>query len=110
MKRLLCSLMLLSTMVCQAQNKPAQFDSLFRSLQKEKGFNGNVLIAEKGQIIYQACLGYANLSTKDTLKPNTVFELASLSKQFTAYAIMMLERDGKLHYDDSLRMYFPELP
>jgi CubicO group peptidase (beta-lactamase class C family) len=110
MKKMLCGLLLFSALFSQAQNKTAQFDSLFRSLQKDKGFNGNVLIAENGKIIYQACLGYANLSTKDTLKPNTVFELASLSKQFTAYAIMLLQRDGKLQYDDSLRMYFPELP
>jgi CubicO group peptidase (beta-lactamase class C family) len=73
-------------------------------------FNGNVLIAENGKIVFQKSYGYANFDTKQLLNDSSVFELASVSKQFTATAILLLKDKGKLKLTDSLRQYFPELP
>ncbi|MDO6391040.1 serine hydrolase domain-containing protein [Pontibacter sp. BT731] len=87
-----------------------QVDSLFTQLHKRKGFNGTVLVTKYDQIIYRGAFGYADFKTKDTLSTQTVFQLASVSKQFTAVAIMMLKEQGKLSYDDSLQVYIPDFP
>ena len=73
-------------------------------------FNGNVLVAQKGQIRYQKAFGYANYDTKIPLDLNSVFELGSVSKQFTAMSILLLKEQGKLHLSDTLRQFFPQLP
>jgi len=73
-------------------------------------FNGNVLVADKGEIIFQKSYGFANFDNKRMLNDSSVFELASVSKQFTATAILLLKDRGKLQLTDSLRKYFPELP
>ncbi|MCP2044014.1 serine hydrolase [Pontibacter sp. HSC-36F09] len=87
-----------------------QVDSLFTQLHKRKGFNGTVLVTKYDQIIYRGAFGYADFKTKDTLSTQTVFQLASVSKQFTAVAIMMLKEQGKLSYDDSLQVYISDFP
>lgn len=78
--------------------------------QKHFRFNGNVLVAEKGKIIFQRSYGYADFGTGRMLNDSTVFELASVSKQFTATAILILRDQGKLKLSDSLRKFFPEIP
>ncbi|HFK5560638.1 TPA: serine hydrolase domain-containing protein [Elizabethkingia anophelis] len=89
--------------------KEKKLDSLFTSLYAAKEFNGNVLVAEKGKVIYEKSFGLANEKTKQKLDKNTVYELASVSKQFTAMGIVQLEKEGKLSYNDPLTKYFPEL-
>ena len=89
--------------------KEKKLDSLFTSLYAAKEFNGNVLVAEKGKVIYEKSFGLANEKTQQKLDKNTVFELASVSKQFTAMGIVQLEKEGKLSYNDPLTKYFPEL-
>ena len=84
--------------------------SLFvQKIIESKKFNGNVLIAEKGEIIYKNSFGLANESTKEKLNLNSVFELASVSKQFTAMGIVKLKEKGKLNYEDKIGKYLPEL-
>jgi len=73
-------------------------------------FNGNVLVAENGKIVFQKSYGYADFDTRRMLNDSSVFELASVSKQFTATAILLLKDKNKLKLTDSLRHYFPELP
>lgn len=73
-------------------------------------FNGNVLVAKQGIIIYEKSFGYRNYDTKKFLDANSVFELASISKQFTALGILQLIEKGKLKLSDTLRKFFPELP
>lgn len=89
--------------------KEKKLDSLFTALYAAKEFNGNVLVAEKGKVIYEKSFGLANEKTQQKLDKNTVFELASVSKQFTAMGIVQLEKEGKLSYNDPLTKYFPEL-
>ncbi len=92
-----------------AQPKVQKIDSFLQVFSKKTVFNGNVLIAEKGTIIYNKSFGIANQTTGERLNHNSVFELASVSKQFTAMAIVLLKEQGKLTYDDDISKYFPEL-
>ena len=85
-------------------------DSVVRSVADTATFNGNVLVSKGGKIIYQKSFGYANFDTKALLNDSSVFELASVSKQFTAMCIMILQERGKLNYSDDVRKYIPELP
>jgi len=73
-------------------------------------FNGNVLVAKGGNIIYQQDLGYADFNSKRLLNDSSVFELASLSKQFTAMGIMILKEKKQLRYDDNVKKFFPDFP
>lgn len=73
-------------------------------------FNGNILVAEKGKVIYQQALGYADYNTKRMLNDSSVFELASVSKEFTAMGIMILKEKKLLSYDDFVKKYIPDFP
>lgn len=73
-------------------------------------FNGNLLVAKKGKIIYQKSFGFADYYSERLLNDSSVFELASISKQFTAMGILILIERGQMQLTDSLRQYFPELP
>lgn len=88
----------------------SQLDSIFSYLHRKKGFNGTVLVTKYDQVIYKGAFGYADFSRKDTLTTQTAFQLASVSKQFTAMAIMMLQEQGKLSYDDSVQQFIPNFP
>jgi CubicO group peptidase (beta-lactamase class C family) len=88
----------------------ALLDSFMNTQVNINHFNGNVLVAESGYVIYQKAFGYKNYNTKELLDDNSVFELASVSKQFTAVGILMLVEKGKLKLSDSLRKFFPALP
>jgi len=92
-----------------AQTKTEKLDSLFQAATKDGTFNGNVLIAEKGKVIYQKSFGYSDIKAKEKLTSKSVFELASVSKQFTAMGIVLLQKQGKLSYDDPITKFLPEL-
>ncbi len=92
------------------QHKIRFIDSLVTASYKKGMFNGTILVAEKGKILYEGAFGYSDLKTKDTLNVNTPFQLASVSKMFTAAAIMLLHDKGKLNYDDPINKYLPEIP
>ncbi len=95
----------------RVQRKVQQVDSVFTKLQHLTGFNGVVLYAEKGRLIYQKAFGYADpVKNRDPLEVDSRFELASVSKMFTATAIMMLKQDNLLDYDTDIRDYIPEWP
>ena len=77
----------------------------------EKGmFNGGILVSQDGKVIYKNALGYADKENDRKLNEASVFYLASVSKQFTTMAIMILKEQKKLSYDDKLSKYFPEFP
>jgi len=91
-------------------NKTLVLDNFFLNLYEDNQFNGVVLVAENGEVIYHRALGWSNFEQQDTLTTQTPFRLASVSKQFTAMAIMILAEKGLLSYDDEIKMYLPELP
>ncbi|RPE09221.1 serine hydrolase [Chitinophaga lutea] len=105
---LACSLLMLPILPGFAQTKK-KLDSLFETLHRQGVFNGCVLIAEEGRPVYKKAFGYANFETKQLLHEGSVFELASVAKQFTAMAIMQLQDRGKLSYQDDIGQYFPSL-
>ncbi len=91
------------------QNSIQKIDSLMNALFSSHDFNGNVLVAEKGKVVYSQSFGFANETTKEKLTENSIFETGSVSKQFTSMAVMMLKEQGNLQLDDEMRKYIPEL-
>lgn len=92
------------------KTKQQNLEKLFSTLHERGAVNGAVLAAEQGEILYQAVFGYGELSSKRELILDSVFELASLSKPFTATAIMLLEEKGQLSYDDLIERWLPDFP
>jgi len=85
-----------------------KIDSLMNYASSRRGFNGNVLININGELEYKNKFGFASFRPKDSLELNTPFNLASVSKQFTAMAVMILAEEGKIDYDDSVYTYLPK--
>lgn len=91
-------------------NKTEHIDSLINRLYKFQRFNGVLLIAQEKKIWYHKAFGYANWKTKTKLTPQSIFELASVSKQFTALAILKLYQDKKLDIHDTIQKFIPCFP
>ncbi len=91
-------------------DKIHRIDSLLTRALNNYRFNGNVLVAYKGYPIYRTSRGLAHLYTKDSLNLNTVFQLASVSKGFTATAVLMLHERGMLHIEDTVKKHIPDFP
>lgn len=106
----LCTTLLLSPLLSNSQTRIQEIDTLVSFCQRNGMFNGNILVAEKGEIIYQRSLGLADPGTGRALNANTSFCLGSISKQFTAFGIMLLQEQGKLRVSDTLGEVFPEMP
>lgn len=88
LKKILFVPFLLSCVMTFAQStQSAKIDSLLNSLYHKEMFNGNVLVAKGGKVIYRGSHGRANETTGEQLNPETIFELASVSKAFTAMGI-----------------------
>lgn len=80
-------------------------------LKRIYGFNGSILIAKNGKILFEENIGYKNLRYKnEEINFQSTFQLASLSKQFTASAILLLYQQGKLDLDDYAIKYLPDFP
>ncbi|GAB5554455.1 MAG: hypothetical protein Sapg2KO_40460 [Saprospiraceae bacterium] len=73
-------------------------------------FSGCILITENGKVIFENCFGYANQSFKVPNEKRTKFKIGSVSKQFTAAAILILEQEGLLKTTDTISKYFPKNP
>ena len=104
MKGLLISFLFFSVSVYGQQD---QLDSLFTA-QKDPiaiGFSGVILIANNNKPVYHKAFGFREFETQIPLQTSDIFELASVTKQFTAMIIMMLKEKGKLNYDDSVSKY-----
>ena len=93
------------------EDKAAQVDKVFIKLKKKTSFNGVMLYAEKGRVVLEKSYGVSNLRTqKGQLKNDDVFQLSSVSKMFTAEAIMILHNRGLIDYDADIQTYIPEFP
>src|SRR5450631_3713547 len=103
-------LVFIPTTIMAQDRDSSLYDSIMKAEVTLNGFNGNVLVAKAGKIIFQKSYGYRNYNTKEMLDNNSVFELCSVTKQFTAVAILQLMEAGKLKLSDSLRQYFPAMP
>lgn len=85
-------------------------DSVAELYATKKGFSGNILVAIDGFNVFEKSLKYSDPIKKSPLSTSSIFQLASVSKQFTAAAILLLKADNRLELDDNLSKYIPELP
>lgn len=85
-------------------------DAFMQNLHKRAAFNGNVLVAKKGKIIYQKSFGWADYLLKDSLNLQSQFELASVTKPMTSIAVLKLVEEGKLKLDQTVNDFFPDFP
>jgi len=91
-------------------DKKTIIEELARKAYEKGAFNGAWLYAEKGVIVSKGAVGFRDPENKLPVQEDTIFEMASITKQFTATAIMLCVRAGKLKLDDELTEYFPEFP
>lgn len=107
---LLLSILFSSTINAQITDVGTKTDNFLIEMYNNRFFNGTVLVAEKGKMVYHKNFGFANPETKEELSDIASFRLASVSKQFIGMGIMILQEEGKLKYDDPIQKYLPELP
>jgi len=88
----------------------SKVDKLFAPWDKPDSPGAALMVFKDGMVIYKRGYGLANLEYSIPITPATVFHVASVSKQFTAFAITMLAKQGKLSLDDDIRKYLPEVP
>jgi CubicO group peptidase (beta-lactamase class C family) len=87
-----------------------ELDTYFEKKFKATTFNGTVLFAERGRIIFEKSYGFADWKKKDSLTIESTFNLASASKPFTAVAILQLVEQGKINLTDPVEKYIPSFP
>ena len=101
----------LSLLACTHSNDnpiSQKCDSLFNSYKDKPGVA--VLVVQNGKIAFEKGYGIANLDYNIPITPTTVFDIASVSKQFTGYAISTLIQEGKISPDDDIHKYLPDIP
>jgi len=101
-----------SVMTCFGQISEEQIekiDSLFTPWNTPNHPGGSVLISKKGKTIFSKAYGLASIEYNIPNTENTLFNIGSISKQFTAMGIVFLEEQGKFSFDDDIRKYIPEL-
>ena len=93
-----------------AEVDPAKIDAIFAGLKSNSAPGGAVLVLKNGRAVFARGYGVTDLRSFGRVDAHTNFRLASVSKQFTAMAVMLLVHDGKLRYDDRLTDVFPDFP
>ena len=91
-------------------DKKTLMENLAREAYEKGGFNGTWLYAENGVIVSKGAVGFRDAEDRLPMREDTVFEMASITKMFTASAVMLLVRDGRLGLDDEYMKYFPDYP
>lgn len=105
---LLClSLVILLSDGFSTETKRDMIDEIVNEYYKIHQFNGGVLVAEKGTIIYKKAFGYADFGWDIKNTADTKFRIFSMSKQFTAMIIMQLAQEGKIHLHEAITAYLP---
>ncbi|MBS1528103.1 MAG: beta-lactamase family protein [Bacteroidetes bacterium] len=97
-------------LVYDPKKEDKKIDEFFHKLHQKSGFNGDILVAKNGKILYENALGWANHLTRDSLKINSQFQLASVTKTMTSTAILQLWERGKLKLDQDVKDFFPNFP
>ncbi len=87
-----------------------QVDEVFAPWDNNDTPGASVAIVKDGAILYKKGYGLANLEYDVPISPTSIFHIASISKQFTVFSILLLEKQGKLSLDDDVRKYIPEVP
>ncbi len=87
-----------------------KIDRLFRNYSEDDSPGAAIAVVQNGRIQYKKGYGMANLEYDIPITPSTIFHIASVSKQFTAFSILLLEKEEKLSLDDDIRKFIPEVP
>ena len=87
-----------------------KLDVLLKRINKRHDFHGSLLVAKNGKVVYNNQVGYKDFRKKELLNEKSVFQLASVSKQFTAAAIMILHERNQLKLTDTVNKYFSDFP
>jgi CubicO group peptidase (beta-lactamase class C family) len=93
-----------------AQSSREPIDQYFNQVSQLRQLNGNILLANDGNMVYSRTMGYADMNTGNPNQIDSRFNLASLSKIFTATAILQLKEKRKLTLEDAVNRWLPELP
>jgi len=96
--------------VSYGQTKVDKLDKLIQAYSEYGKFNGSVLVADKGKIIYKKGFGFADMEWNIPNQPDTKHRLGSITKQFTSMLIMQLVEQGKLKLDVPISTYLPDYP
>lgn len=111
MQKLICFLLLFS---CRqtgfSQTVSGKLDRYLEAAEKAGIFNGSVMIAKGGNVLIDKGYGYKNFQAKTSNDANTIFQIGSITKQFTSTIILKLAEQGKLSLTDKLSKYFPDFP
>jgi len=94
----------------KTQKVSHKLDSLLQRINKRHDFHGSLLVDKNGKILYNNFIGYADFVKKKPLNETSLFQLASVSKQFTAAAIMLLYERNLIQLTDTVNNYFPDFP
>jgi len=101
---------LLAAAACSAQDLAERMNKVVQPYADAQVFMGSVLVARNGKVSFSKSYGWADLEWNIPNSPTTRFNIASMTKQFTAAAILLLEDRGKLRTDDPITKYFPDAP
>src|SRR5688500_10132824 len=112
MKKILLCLALLISIASFSQTWQDTVAKLEKAFERYKPTipGAQICIARKGTILFSKAYGMADMEHNAPLNTESRIEAGSVSKQFTAAAILLLEQEGKLSLDDNVRKYVPELP
>ena len=100
-------MILLFATVAAASTVPAQLDAILKDYGRADAPGASVLVAQDGKVLYRKAFGLANLEERTPITTATNFRLASVTKQFTATAVLLLAERGELSLDDPLTRFFP---
>ena len=107
-------LFLLSTIVlfitAFGQGKSEKLDELLKAYANQSRFNGSVLVIKDGETLLDKGYGLSNVKENLSNNPNTIFQVGSITKQFTAAIILKLQEEKKINIQDKLSKYFPGYP
>jgi CubicO group peptidase (beta-lactamase class C family) len=93
-----------------AQTPSQEINELLKQYTKQNSFNGSALVAQKGKVLLEQGYGYKNATAKLLNDSNTIFQIGSITKQFTSAIILQLQEQHKLSVQDKLSKYIPDYP
>jgi CubicO group peptidase (beta-lactamase class C family) len=104
----LFAIIFLTATAAIAQDKVQKIDELLKTFYDYGQFNGSILVAESGKVVYEKGFGMANMEWAMPNQPDTKFRVGSVTKQFTATLILQLVEEGKIKLDGKLSDYLPD--
>jgi len=111
MKKLInCLILFFITCSVFSQTIPETIDELLKVYAGQYAFNGSVIVAQKGNILLQKGYGYKNFNTHSLNDEKTIFQVGSITKQFTAVVILQLQEKNLISVQDKLSKYIPDYP